>query len=237
MLKARGQLLFLLFMFSILLNGTAQTTFNKIIKTDLYTSGKSIVNGIDWTNSVSYQGNRFCGSKNWKDGSVLFNGKLYSGLKINYDVLEDELVLYDETPEAEKYVQLNKNLIEQFSFTYNGTRKTFVNKELNTSKGKEIYEEIYNGDVSFYIRHKKSVKKEIGTVYMGKLYDSNTFYLYHSEQAHAFKNKKKVLQILGNSKELKDFIRKENLKIHKDYPNDIVRLLIYHQSLTKAKQL
>ena len=234
MLKTRRQLLFILFMSSVLINGTAQTTFNTIINGDLYTSGKSIVNGIAWTNSVAYQGNRFCGSSNWKDGSVLFNGILYSGLKINYDVLEDELILYDETSGAEKYIQLNKDLIEQFSYADESNTKTFVYKEIDSSKGKEIYEEVYKGEISFYIKHKKSVKKEIGTLYMGKLYDDNTFYLYDAQQTRSFKNKKKILQILGYSKELKTFIRKENLIIHKNYPNDIVRLLVYHQSLTKA---
>lgn len=234
MLKTREQLLFILFMFGILINGTAQTSFNELVSSDLYASGRSIVNGISWTNSVAYQGNRFCGSSNWKDGSILFNGRLYSGLKINYDVLEDELILYDETPGAEKYIQLNKKLIEQFSYTDENTSQTFVFKELNAAKGKEIFEEVYNGEVSFYIKHKKSVKKEIGTVYMGQLYDNNIFYLHDSRQSVAFKNKKKVLDILGNSKELKDFIRSEHLKIHRNYPNDIVRLLVYYQTITKA---
>jgi hypothetical protein len=234
MLNTRKQLLFILFIFSIYINGTAQTTFNSIINDDLYTSGKSIVNGIAWNNSVAYQGNRFCGSTKWKDGTVLFNGRLHSGLKINYDVLEDELILFDETPGAEKYIQLNKELIKQFSYTDKNTTKIFVYKELNLSKGKEIYEEVYKGEVSFYIKHKKSVKKEIGTVYMGKLYDNNTLYLQDAQQSYSFKNKKNILHILGDSEELKTFIRKENLRIHKNYPNDIVRLLVYHQSLTKT---
>lgn len=234
MLKIRGQLLFILFMFSLLLTGTAQTTFNTVINGDLYTSGKSIVNGIAWTNSVVYQGNRFCGSSNWKDGSVLFNGKLYSGLKINYDILEDELILYDETPGAEKYIQLNKRLIKQFSYTDANETKTFVYSKIDPSKGKEIYEKVYEGEVSFYIKHKKSVKKELYDIDMSKLYDNNSYYLCTPTDAYSFKNKKKVLQILGNSKELKNFIRQENLRIHKNHPNDIVRLLVYHQSLTKA---
>ena len=234
MLKTRKHLLFILFMFAILINGTAQDTFNELVSSELYASGRSVVNGISWTNSIAYKGNRFCGSSNWKDGSILFNGRLYSGLKINYDVLEDELILYDETPGAEKYIQLNKELIEQFSYTDENTTQTFVFKELNASKGKEIFEEVYKGEVSFYIKHKKSVKKEIGTVYMGKLYDDNTFYLHDSQQIFAFKNKKKVLDILGNSKEIKDFIKRELLRIHRNYPNDIVRLLVYHQSLTPA---
>src|SRR5210317_2047575 len=131
MLKARKQLLFILFMFVILNHATAQDSFNKLVTSELYTSRRSVVNGISWTNSVAYQGNRFCGGSNWKEGSILFNGRLYSGLKINYDVLEDELILYDETPGAEKYIQLNKKLIEQFSYTDENKTQTFVFKELN----------------------------------------------------------------------------------------------------------
>lgn len=234
MLKVRKQLLFILFMFAILIHGAAQNSFNDLVTSELYASRRSVVNGISWTNSVAYQGNRFCGSSNWKEGSIHFNGRFYSGLKINYDVLEDELILFDETPGAEKYIQLNKKLIEQFSYTDGNKTQTFVFKELNTSKGKEIFEEVYKGEISFYIKHKKSVKKEIGTVYMGKLYDDNSLYLYDSQHSFAFKNKKNVVNILGNSKEIKDFIRREHLKINRKYPNDIVRLLVYHQSLPQA---
>jgi hypothetical protein len=234
MLESGKQLLFIVFLFSIIKNGTTQTTFTSIINDDLYTSGQSIVNGLAWTNSVAYKGNRFCGSNNWKEGSVLFNGRWYSGLEINYDVLEDELIFYDETPGSEKYIQLNKDLIERFNYIDENTQRNFVLKELSSEKGKEIYEEIYRGAVSFYIKHKKSVKEEIGTKYMGKLYDSNTFYLDDGQQSYSFKKRKKVLEILGNSRELKTFIRKENLRINKNHQNDIVRLLEYYQSLIKA---
>jgi hypothetical protein len=231
MLKAQEFLFYIMLLLLVHLNGLTQPVFDEIVDQELYTSQRSIVNGIAWTNSVKYMGNKFYGSSQWKSGEVKFNGKLYLGLQINYDILEDKLILFDGKSGEEKYIEINKKLIEMFRFQDDNITHTFVNTELIPTKGKEFYEEVYTGPCSFYIKHKKTIKKEIGPVYMGKLYDGNIHYLTNNTGVHQFKNKKTILQILGNSIELKKYIRKENLKINRKHPNDIVRLLVYNESL------
>ncbi|MCY1722773.1 hypothetical protein OU798_20655 [Prolixibacteraceae bacterium Z1-6] len=214
----------------------SQNTFDELIEQDLYANQRWIVNGVAWTNSSSYKGNRFCGSSKWKLGEVVFNGKEYFSVWINYDVLEQELILYDEKPGSEKYIKLNRQLIESFSYEDQGETKMFVVEELVPGNGTQIYEKVQSGAISFYIKYRKSVKNEIQGDYLGKIINNNIYYLVDEQGVHAFKNKKQVLDILGNTKALKKYIRKENLVINRKKPEDIVRLLVYNELLTPTQQ-
>lgn len=225
------------FLITICSNGWAQNTFQEIIEDNPFKLQRSIVNGVSWTNSVLYKGNRFCGSSNWKKGEVLLGDKLYKDVLINYDVVDNELILFDDKVGDEKYVKLNKELVSKFQYTDNKELKTFVKRTLPNTKGEDFYEEVFKGTVSFYIKHKKSVNKEIGTVYMGKLYDSNTLYLVDKNGANTFHSKKKLTQLLGNSKLLKKYIREHNLSINKENPSDIVLLLNYNEELTQSNNV
>lgn len=218
-------------------NGWAQNTFQDIVKTDPFTSKRSVINGVSWTNSVQYKGNRFCGNGNWKKGEILCNGKLYKDVLINYDVLENELILFDEKPGDEKYIKLNKELITRFRYIDGTEVKTFVKTKLPDTREEDFYEEVFSGSVSFFIKHKKMVNKEIGTTYMGKLYDSNILYLVDKNQTNTFHNKKKLTQLLGNSKVLKKYIRQNNLSINKNNPADIVLLLNYNEELLQSNNV
>ena len=223
MLKIRS--LLLLFFVFVLCGRyvSAQNTFSEVIDQELYLSERSVVNGISWTNSVRYKGNRFFGSKEWKTGELTFDGKKYEGIKINYDLLDNEIILFDDVPGNEKYIRLNKTKIDSFRFFDQGSIKHFESIYLNESEGKEICQRIYRGKVSYYVRHKKAVQKEIGTVYMGRLYDSNIHYLVDEKGAHSFRKKKKVLEVLGGQKELKKYIRSNKLMISPKYVTLLLR--------------
>ena len=231
MLKIRSILLILFVCIVCGKHVFSQHTFTEVTDQELYLSERSIVNGISWTNSVRYKGNRFFGSKEWKTGELTFDGKRYKNIQINYDLLDGEIILYDDIPGKEKYIRLNKTKIDSFQFVDQGLVKHFESIQLKTSESKEICQRIYKGKVSYYVRHKKSVQKEIGTVYMGRLYDSNTHYLVDENGAHSFRKKKKVLELLGNPKELKKYIRSNKLSISPKYPNDVIMLLRFAESL------
>lgn len=231
MWKIRSILLILLLCILCSKYATSQSTFNEVINQELYRSERSIVNGVAWTNSVRYQGNRFFGSKDWKTGHLSFEGREYRNLQINYDLLDDEIIMYDAIPGQEKYIQLDKTKIDSFSFFDNGSSKHFVSLQLNGSEEAIICERIYKGEVSYFERHKKAVQKQIGTTYMGRLYDNNTHYLKNDRGIYSFRTKKRVLEILGNSKELKKYIRKHGLNINPKSPNDIVMLIRYSETL------
>lgn len=214
----------------------SQTDFDIIIQKELYTPDRDIINGTSWSNSMVYKGHPYCGSSQWKTGDVVFNGETYSDLSINYNIVEDELILFDEKKGNEKYIKLNKRLIEEFTYfdESESTTKSFIHKELVLGDGKEFFEKVYSGTVSFYIRHKKWIKKNIGEGYMGTLYTNNNFYIGDSAGVHLFRKKGRLLDILGSSKELNKYIRKENLKINKKHPEDIVKLLMHFENLSQT---
>ncbi|NQU52940.1 MAG: hypothetical protein HQ522_10425 [Bacteroidetes bacterium] len=211
----------------------SQTDFDNFLKHELYSTSRSIVNGTPWTNSLLYRGHPFCGSNNWKTGDVIFNGERYPDLEINYNIVEDELILFDN---KKGLVKLNKRLIEEFTYIdeSESTTKSFIHKELVLGDGKEFFEKVYSGTVTFYIKHKKWIKKNIGAGYMGTLYSNNKLYIVDAAGVHLFRKKGGLLDILGSSKELNKYIRKENLKINKKHPEDIVTLLMHFENLSQA---
>ena len=112
----------------------------------------------------------------------------------------------------------------------------FVNVELDPFKDKAICEVLFQGKVSYYVRHKKGIKKQIvktetGKIYAGILYDKNTHYLKNDSGTFSFRNQKMLLELLGNSKTLQKFIRKKGLTIKTRYPDDIIELLSYNETL------
>lgn len=217
----------------LVFTGFSQSGFNEIKEMELYTSKRSIVNGTPWYKANVYKGHQFFGSEYGKIGEILYQGKWYTDILMNYNILENEILIIDENKENTRWIKLNKKFIDSFSFIdkENQKKSSFVYTELEENAGKDFYEIVYAGTVSFYIKHKKSVRKQIENNYKGVLYPNNQLYLKKDGQIFHFYSKSKLLDVLGNKKVLRSYISKTRLKINKKNTEDIAALLVYYDGI------
>lgn len=233
----RKTLAFILVLFCSSVCVFSQTSFNEIIEDELYAGKRSVVNGSTWKNSVAYRGHRFLGDKHWKTGDVVFNGKRYTNLQLNYDIVEDDLILYDEQDDNIRYINVNKRFLEEFSYEESGRKYTFIYSNFLSPSQKEIMEVRHVGPVSLYVKHRKDIRKQIGPVYMGTYYVNTQLYLKKDNKMYHVRNKKSILSVLGNEKELKKYARSKALNIDKHHPNHIVQLLVYNERFRSQQSL
>lgn len=221
--------IFLLFIMLFEFQSNAQSSFSKIVDQEFYARSALLVNGKIWSNSLNYKGHQFCHGAEWKKGNVLFGGVYYKDVLLNYDIHRSRLILFYKDGITSKYIELNNELVEAFDYLYAGEIHRFVTTDLLGEK--ELFEEVFTGSLSIYVKHKKGVHKRANNIYLGAYYERSHMYLQNKIGVFRVDSTSSLLKSLGNAKLLKKFIRKHGLYVDKDHVQDIVSLLTYFESL------
>lgn len=167
----------------------------------------------------------FLGSENMLKGDVFYDGHLYTGIPMQYDLVEDALVVNDYTGNTP--IRLVKNKIAWFRI--DGHRFVLI----KTGQGLPaagFYECLYSGRLGAYARWQK------GTYGTGD--NTSGYKLYHTwlvEKEGAFttvENERAVLSMTGDEKGLlKKYIQANKLKFKKDPAGFLAGTIGYYDQL------
>jgi hypothetical protein len=102
-------------------------------------------------------------------GSVLFNGRKYNNLKLEYDTYLDQVIYSDSLKFIEDKlfkIALNKNLVDGFILYFGSDSLIFHNFRPDDGKINNLprgfYEVVYNGKSKFIIRHQSFLLENEG---------------------------------------------------------------------------
>ncbi len=138
----------------------------------------------------------------YRYGTVLFDGQLYNNILLNYDILNDDLIVKSNGENDKTPIIINKSKVK--SFTVNG--KNYVNLSYNTISqtdvAKGFYEEVVvNDKVSFYVKYEK-YKKQL--IKFNTIYDDfkpNTYFVIsYKNEFFKITNKKSLITIFPELK-------------------------------------
>jgi hypothetical protein len=96
---------------------------------------QTLYNGRAWRNLYNYKVGQFLFSPEFLPGTLRISGKSFSNLNLKYDIYSDELIIFTN---GRIMLQLNKELIDLFSISYNNQDWHFKKLEpdsLNTISG------------------------------------------------------------------------------------------------------
>lgn len=98
----------------------------------------------------------------FQPGKIHFKNKNYSGLLLNYDAINDQVLIKKDTA-AEAFI-MRKDIIESFSLQNNGQFYHFI--RLSWDGAQQYFLELVNGKTALYCKVTKSLQRaELGGAY------------------------------------------------------------------------
>lgn len=192
-----------------------------------------LFNGKEWYNRyTAVRGDQFLFSKDFLDGTVVMSGRVFSNLKINYDIYNDEIIC----PKADgKILQLNKEMVDSFAVSFNFKLFTFKNIDADSIKGLSGYVYVlYTGKSMLCIKYKKGIDPLAVDDRYDQFFQTSKIYVVDNGIANQVTGKRDLFSLWKSYKnELKAFIKKNGLSVSKKTPENFVPVIKYYDSLRK----
>jgi hypothetical protein len=213
--------------------GYGQTFPAKIYQEDPIKEDQILYNGKLWHNIYNnVKGDQFLFSKDFLQGSLTISGKSCKDVIINYDIYNDEIITITNHGSM---LQLNKEMVDSFTLDFEYKTYRFINTQEDSLAGIKGYVNVlYKGKSALYIKY----KKEIQLLAVDDKYDLffQTYRIYFVKEGIVYQinNKKDLLKVLYEDKvQLKEFMKKNKLKISKSAPDSFVPVIRYYDNISR----
>jgi len=195
---------------------------------DTLKENQLLYNGRIWKNIYfNVEGDQFLFTKSFLPGSVSIRGNKFPDLSIMYDIFNDEILIPFSRGGV---IQLNKQMVDSFAIN-------FLNKKYNFSKvlidSIEGYVHIiYKGKSALYIRYTKKIEKFADQGKYDQFYQVNQTLFMRDNKVYPVTGKRDLLNILqADRKAVKDFIKKNRIRISGKDPESFVPVIRYLDSI------
>jgi hypothetical protein len=195
---------------------------------DTLKENQLLYNGRIWKNIYfNVEGDQFLFTKSFLPGSVSIRGNKFQDLSIMYDIFNDEILIPFSRGGV---IQLNKQMVDSFSII-------FLNKKYRFSKvlidSIEVYvHTIYKGKSALYTRYTKKIEKFADQGKYDQFYQVNQTLFMRDNKVHPVTGKRDLLNISQTDrKAVKDFIKKNRIRISGKDPESFVPVIRYLDSI------
>lgn len=193
-----------------------------------------LFNGVEYKPFPEpYEGHPFFESEYVEEGWVFYDGELYDNVALQYDLLDDLLVLehYDQNG----YVAMMKPHQDKIK-SFHVLDHTFILIDSDSTHGvlkDGFYDLLYDGSVKVLAKRRKSVVRDYEfSQLIISFPQKNSYYLVNKGRYYPLKNKGAVVKALqGNKKLLNDYARKNQLAFGNNKEKLFVALAAYHDQI------
>lgn len=192
-----------------------------------------LYNGKMWRNLYSLvKGDQFLFSKDFLQGSLTINSKTYKNIGISYDIYNDEIIT---TANRGSILQLNKEMVDSFSFYFGNKTYRFFNIPEDSVTGIHGYVNVlYKGKSALYVKYKKEIDLLAVDDKYDMFYQTHRIYFLKDGNVYQIDSRKELLKVLYKDKALiKDYIKKNRLKVTKKEPDSLIPIIRYYDSISQ----
>jgi hypothetical protein len=138
--------------------------------------------------------------------------------------------------DREEIVQLNKEMIDSFSITFENKVYNFskvIDKRLNEKEDVQGYFcLLYKHESALYVRYKKDISPHITDKSDGTFLQTQKIYLVNDNAVHPLSGINDLVRALNtNEVQLRNWLKANNIKISKKRPESFVPAIRYYDSL------
>ena len=168
------------------------------------------------------------------NGSVLYDGILYPDLQLRYDIVNDVVVI--RHPSQEGYisdVQIPGDKISRFTIPEHNFIRINSDSLSETNIPTGFYDQIYNGTVQVLVKRMKRLVESAGSSEIQKEFVyKERFYIYRNNEYHQIRGRRSFLKLFPErKKEIKRFLKKNNLRFNYDKEKAILKATQYFDQL------
>ena len=200
---------------------------NKINQPDSLLDNQTLYNGRIWKNLYFLvQDNQFLFSKEFLPGNLTISGKHFNVL-LKYDIFKDEVL----TPlDSGRILQLNKELIDSFSLSFQNKKYNFIKMKEDTLKeSKSFFNVLYNGKTTLLLKSAKKIDKLSVEGKYDKFYQINSIYIVTGKKLYPVAGKGDLFKILQDDKiGMKNFMKTNKLRISEREPESFIPVIRFH---------
>jgi hypothetical protein len=204
-----------------------------IIDQDTIRENQILYNGRVWRNLFyMVKEDQFLFSNDFLPGSVTMDGNTFNNISIKFDIYNDEIITQTNHGSI---LQLNKEMVDSFKIIFQGKTFYFTNLPADSLKGIKGYLNVlYDRKSALYVRY----KKEIEMLAVERKYDMffQTYKIFFVKDGivHTLLGKNDLINILKEYKvPIREFIKKNKLRISKKRPESFVPVIEYYDSISK----
>ena len=208
------------------------TCISNLYEQDTLRKNQDLYNGRVWTNKQRrINGDQFLFANYFLPGTVSSNGKTYKNLTIRYDIFSDEISI---PVNREEILQLNKEMVDSFTVSFENQAFKFIQirDTLSSVEGFKGYVNVlYHQKTSLFIKHIKLITPEISDKSDGDFLQTKRIFLVKDGIVSLIASVNDLYKALNTDKtQVKDFLKKNKLKISRDKPESFIPLLKYYDN-------
>ena len=188
---------------------------------------------IYYQTNLSAKGHPFYQTEDWVSGSATVNGKVHKNLSLKLNIETNQLIMkITQKSGSSSSIVLNSGFVESFSL---GTSQ-FINTGLISVEGlsANFYEEIYNGNFTFYTNYRKTFVSEYNSKNPYGRYSKTyvSYFIVDDSSTAKISSKGSLLSYFEPyKKELKRFMSKNKIKYNKANPGQLHALMQFCDDL------
>lgn len=176
-----------------------------------------------------------------RKGSLLFNGRKYNNLKLEYDTFLDQLIYSDSSKLIDDKVfkiALNKDPVDEFGLYFSNDSMIFrhfrndAGEKFNLPEG--FYEVVYDGLSKFIIRHQSSPIENDG-IYEYRY--STSDYVMVGDNFFRVRSSGSFVKLFGkDSDAIRKFMRTNRVHFRSADKKEVAAVLRYYDTLIMSKE-
>jgi hypothetical protein len=199
-----------------------------------------LYSGKEWRPRISpVTGHEFFLTSDNLEGSVTVDGITFEGLKLKYDIYDDQLIVIWKDIHA---IVLNNSIIDAFSVRTgpgNDPRRSgrnFINLREDYPAIRGYAEVIYRNKSMVVATHRKVIAKNVSLSTYAQYRDDSRYWFISGGKCMPLRNRASFLSMLGDYEdEVKRFIRQNHLVVGNLSPEGYSVAAAFYDSLTSGE--
>jgi hypothetical protein len=203
----------------------------KLADQDSLFESQILYNGRVWRNLYyKVREDQFLFSPDFLRGSVTINGKSFKNISLRYDIYNDEIMTITNHGSV---LQLNKEMVDSFNLIFQDRRYYFTKIQEDTLKGFTGYMNVLSsGKTPLFVKYKKEIELLAVDKKFDEFYQIHRIYFMKDGFVKLINSKKEFLNLLEDKKlQIRNFIKKNRLRISKKDPYSFLPVIGYYNSL------
>jgi hypothetical protein len=188
--------------------------------------------GVEHTGySPKIEGIAYYAGADWQKGTIIYNGTLYTGISMKYDMVADELVVLH--PNNYFGLAIVSDRVSAFAIGNNSFVYMPQNNRYALKPG--FYETLVSGELTLLAKRTKKIDEKIfNNEVQKKFVEDFEFYIIKDGAAHHITGESYVMDLLGDkARKVRGYLREKEISFRTSKELALVEIAVYYNQLSQ----